>query len=266
MSSTESTPTKPEPKATDASDEEPDAYDDDNIIEVRSDAYRTQVLYIRSSYEQSVSAFKLPIPIFELLNPMTRKPLEVSAIVFNAQRDKVLLLQRLHVPNSWEVPSCSIFEGEKSALHAVVRMVHLCSGQVVRNIVRCAGFYEYESVPSWPPARRYCFVVEVDHPEEEEVPLWLQIYQSYAWLTPRTWTTRSTAVTERPSISTRLSCGGFSRRLSALREESSNRDNSTSMSKSKSTSTSKKDNTNRNKRRWTSMKKKERCLLTVFEL
>ncbi|KAK8055695.1 hypothetical protein PG993_000922 [Apiospora rasikravindrae] len=182
--SSASTPTKPKPKGTtNTHNEDPDGNDDDNndnTIEIRSYAYRAQILHIRSSFEQSVSAFKMPIPTFELLNPLTRKPLEISAIVFNAQRDKVLLLQRIHAPNAWEVPSFSIFEGRSR--RSTPSSAPYTSA-LVRNITRCAGFYEYESVPPWPPSRRYCFVVEVDHPEEEEVALWLRLYQSFAWVT-----------------------------------------------------------------------------------
>lgn len=57
------------------------------------------------------------------------------------------------------------------------------SGQIAQSITRTIGFYEYESYPPLPPCRRYCFVVEVDHPEEEEVALWLELYQSFAWVT-----------------------------------------------------------------------------------
>ncbi|KAK8050146.1 hypothetical protein PG994_011876 [Apiospora phragmitis] len=176
---TQSTPTKPRSKGASTSNEDIN----NNTVEVRSYTYRPQFLHIRASFDQSLSAFTMPIPTLNLLNPGTRRPLEVSALVFNAQRDKVLLLQRIHEPNTWEVPSFSIFEGEKSALHAVVRTVHQCSGQIVRKITRGVGYYEYESSPPWPPCRRYCFVAEVDHPEEEEVALWLEIYQSFAWVT-----------------------------------------------------------------------------------
>ncbi|KAK7924278.1 hypothetical protein PG985_006332 [Apiospora marii] len=175
----EPTPTKPRPNGTGTRNDDPKS----NTVEVRSDVYRTRILRITATFDPRLSAFKMPIPTLNLLNPGTMKPLEVSALIFNAQRDKVLLLQRIHAPNTWEVPSFSIFDGEKSALHAVVRTVHQCSGQIVRSITRGAGFYEYISIPSWPPCRRYCFIVEVDHPEEEEVALWLELYQSFAWLT-----------------------------------------------------------------------------------
>lgn len=121
--STELIPTKPRPNGTSTRDEDLKS----NTVEVRSDVYRTQILRITASFDSRLSAFKMPIPTLNLLNPGTRKPLEVSALIFNAQRNKVLLLQRIHAPSTWEVPSFSIFEGEKSVLHAVVRTVHQCS-------------------------------------------------------------------------------------------------------------------------------------------
>ncbi|KAK8020002.1 hypothetical protein PG990_005140 [Apiospora arundinis] len=179
-----STPTKGESKST-AITTNGDSHDDDDdfIIKAVSYAYRPLVFCISARYDPKLLPFLLHIRSLEIMSPEVRKPIQVSAIIFNKQQDKVLLLQRIHVPNTWEVPSCIIFDDDKSPLHALVRAVHLCSGQFVTNISRNVGFYDYESDPPGKPCRRYCFIAEVDHPEEEEVALWLDIYQSFAWVT-----------------------------------------------------------------------------------
>lgn len=98
-----------------------------NVVHVESHTYRTVIVHILAHFNPRLAAFHMPVSSLSMLNPGVRAPLEVSAIVFNAQRDKVLLLQRVHAPNAWELPSCGIMDGEKTALHAVVRTVHQCS-------------------------------------------------------------------------------------------------------------------------------------------
>ena len=119
-----STPTETRPKST-AIKSSRDT--NNNVLHVKSYTYRSVIVHISAYFSQSLSAFHMPIPSLNMLNPGAKKPLEVSALIFNAQRDKILLLQRIHAPNTWELPSCGVMDAEETALHAVVRTVHQCS-------------------------------------------------------------------------------------------------------------------------------------------